>query len=146
MHVPSLQAATGRVAAYVACASIPVIIGAGCVVGPFQADDNEVEVLTGTDSAGATVEITKQKDSPSKARVSDIVLGEGEAAVTQDADRLTFTITFPAGVMITYAANVAAWEPALPDIIEGTWVQHAGGIFGEDAGTWAVKRESASGP
>jgi hypothetical protein len=123
------------------CAIVLLITSTGCLVAPFEATESKVEVLSGTDSAGATIEITTQKGRPTSARVRDIVLGEGEAEVTQSAAGLAFTIAFPAGATITYTADFADAYGTVPDMLKGVWVQHARGIFGQDAGTWAVERQ-----
>ena len=140
-----VQAAGACIAAYLPFASIPLIIGPGCLVGSLPPSEADVGVLVGQDSAGASIEIVKRAGKLSRATVSDIVLGTADAEVSWDAERLSFTITFPAAVAITYTAQYADSGVSAGEAVEGTWVQHAGGLFGEDAGTWAVKRESPSG-
>ena len=131
-----------RAAASLVVAAISAIVGTGCFVTALLPIEDETTVMTGTDSAGAVIELTTQKGGTSNARVSDVVLGAAEAEVTRTVGRLTFTITFPAGVSITYTAETPDHADGVPDVIEGTWVQHAGGIFGEDAGDWTVTRSA----
>lgn len=143
-HVSDLRATTRRVAMYVACASIPAVIGTGCFVGSFSPIDHDLDLLVGNDSAGAEIQIANWGDDLATARVTDIVLGTAEAEVARGSKQLSFTILFPAGVAITYTADVPDSGRTIPDVIEGTWIQHAGGIFGQDAGTWSVERRSPS--
>jgi hypothetical protein len=145
MQLSMLHPATRRLAQCAACASISFVIVAGCPAQSLRSGEGVGGVLTGTDSAGAIVEITKRGDSLTTARVSDVILGEGEAQVILSAQGLSFSIAFPAGATITYAADMPDVESSTPAIIEGRWVQHADDIFGEDAGTWVVRLEDTGG-
>lgn len=115
-------------------------------MGSLPESEADVGVLVGQDSAGASIEIVKRAGRLPRATVSDIVLGTAEAEVSWDAERLSFTITFPAAVAITYTAQFPDSAVTARSAVEGTWVQHAAGLFAGDAGTWAVKRESPYGP
>ena len=143
-HLSASTRAWRRFALCATCASTAFLVGAGCLGDPFQFDNGAVEVLAGTDSAGAAIEIVTQKSGKTNARVSDVVLGTAEAEVTRTPGYITFTLAFPAGVTITYTANTV--DETVPDILDGVWVQHAGHIFGQDGGTWTVMRDRTLAP
>ena len=106
---------------------------------------SSVEIISGKDSAGATIELEKRGDDLTAARVIDVVLGTGEGEIISTTDgNIEFTIEFPAGATITYRGQRA--ETGAPEyvVLSGTWRQHPGGVFGEDFGTWEATL-SASG-
>lgn len=114
-----------------------LVAGPGCGFDSIVLrSEPPVEILRGTDSAGATIELEKWGSNLTRARVVDVVLGTGEAEIISDGGGIEFTIDFPAGAAITYRG----WQTdagKLDDVIlSGTWRQHPGGIFGADFGTW----------
>jgi len=125
---------------FAAISSISVaIIGPACGINMASLMHEEsVEILRGLDSAGATIEIKKEGPNFVQARIADVVLGTGEAEISSaKTNRIVFSIEFPVGVTITYFGNMIA-EDSDGVVIEGTWQQHATGIFGPDAGAWQV--------
>jgi len=127
------------------CLCLPAIIGTACGVEPLPGPPDSTVVLVGEDSAGAVVEIEKQGRELVRARVTDTVLGTGEAEVSLDGtDQVAFTIAFPAGVMISYVGTLAEIGSLGPQTIEGTWTQHGSGIFATDTGAWSVRLHLAN--
>ena len=116
------------------------VYGLGCEVAFLgRAPDGAVEIARGKDSAGAIIELLKQGDGVIRARVTDLVLGTGEAEVTSgDEGAVEFLIRFPLGVAISYVGVIR--DAAAPGVfvIEGTWQQHAEGLFGADGGEWTI--------
>jgi hypothetical protein len=95
--------------------------------------------LVGRDSAGASIELRIDAGDVATARVRDVVLRTGEADVSSDDNgNLTFTVTFPLGVMITYTGTLEITDDATALVLDGAWTQHAAGIFGTDTGSWTV--------
>ena len=119
--------------------AVAALFEAGCT-GTFTGvtPPPDTETLRGTDSAGATIEIEKRGELFLRARVIDVVLGAGEAPATISGNgRVQFTIGFPAGATISYEGSFADPDSGSPALV-GTWVQHSGGIFGPDRGTWTA--------
>jgi len=130
-----------RVLAIVAA---PLVFVSGC--GSDQSAllaQASVEIISGKDSAGATIELEKRGDDLTAARVIDRVLGTGEGEIISTAEGgVEFTIEFPAGATITYTGNMLDAGPDEFLQIDGLWLQRAKGIFGTDVGTWSVSSSS----
>jgi hypothetical protein len=122
-----------------------LVAGSGCGFdSTVLRSEPPVEILRGTDSAGATIELEKRGDDLTAARVIDVVLGTGEAEIISDKDGyIEFTIGFPAGATITYFGTVQDPGVSSAQAIAGTWRQHSAGIFGEDTGTWEAATDPA---
>jgi len=127
-------------------AFLSIIVGSGCGLNaPVPLHETTVETIRGKDSAGAAVELVKQGDDLTRARVIDVVLGTGEAEIiSSDDGYVKFTIYFPAGATITYVGIIAeAHDADARFLVSGTWTQHASGIFGSDRGTWEAATRSS---
>ncbi len=131
----------GRVLAIVA---VSLVVASGCGSGESALlPQASVEIISGKDSAGATIELEKRGDDLTAARVIDGVLGTGESEIISTTDGgVEFTIEFPAGATITYTGNMLDAGPDNLLQIDGLWLQRAKGIFGTDAGTWSVSSSS----
>jgi len=92
------------------------------------------------------IELQKEGNEFTQARVIDVVLGTGETEINSTTDGvIEFTIDFPGGAAITYAGRRE--DTATPEdvVLSGTWRQHSGGVFGEDFGTWdAMSRRNGT--
>lgn len=121
-------------------ACLALVLVAGCaVVPPILRAGAPVEIIRGTDSAGAVIELEKQGTDFVAARVIDVVLGTGEGEIVSTPEGIVeFTIEFPAGATITYRGSVSPQHTSSTLALRGSWAQLAGGIFAEDSGTWAV--------
>ena len=118
--------------------AVSLLVASGCGAGPGALfPQTSIEIITGKDSAGATIELEKRGADFAAARVIDGMLGTGEGEIIPTTDGgIEFTIEFPAGATITYLGSVQSPSTSRAQAVAGTWVQHAEGIFGEDTGTW----------
>ena len=123
-----------RNAATLVCLSL--IAAPGCGLDDAASRSGaSVEIIQGSDSAGAIIELEKRGVDLARARVTDLVLGTGEAEIISGNDGyVEFTIHFPVGVAITYRGQQTYADTGLT--ASGTWHQHPGGVFGGDSGTW----------
>jgi len=123
-----------------ASAGLCLVSSTGCGLGgSVLPSPGFVETIRGKDSAGATIELEKRDAAFTAARVIDVVLGTGEAEVATGNDgHIEFTISFPAGVEITYRGQQFDVGAIKDTILSGTWHQHAHGYFAADMGTWSV--------
>ena len=119
-------------------ASLSLIATPGCGLSDAPSrSEASVEIIQGRDSAGAIIELQKQGGHLTRARVTDLVLGTGEAEIISGNDGyVEFTIRFPGGVAIAYRGQHADPQAVEDVMVSGTWHQHPSGIFGADSGTW----------
>lgn len=95
------------------------------------------EILAGSDSAGARIELRLESGEFVSARVIDAVLGTAEADIEAvSPQQIEFTMRFPAGATIIYEAEVPAVPDASADGVNGRWTQVQQGSFAGDSGTW----------
>ena len=129
-------------------AVVSLVVACGCRSGSIAfLPLASVEIITGKDDAGATIELEKRGDELTAARVIDVILGTGEAEiVSNDNVHIEFTIDFQAGVAITYRGRTADSGNPGDVTISGTWHQHAGGVFGGDFGTWEAQSRLGRNP
>lgn len=131
-----------------AIAAVALVVASGCGTGRSALLPRaSVEIIRGTDSAGATIELEKRGDDLTQARVIDVVLGTAEAEIIATTDRsVEFTIEFPGGVAITYRGQRVDTAAPGDVILSGTWRQHPGGVFAGDFGTWAAQSQTDDRP
>ena len=91
-----------------AIVAVSLVVASGCGSGEYALlPQVPIEIIRGKDSAGATIELEKRGADLTAARVTDAVLGTGEAAIISITDdSIEFTIEFPAGSTITYLGSV----------------------------------------
>ncbi len=120
-----------------AIVAVSLVVASGCGLGESPLlPQASVEIIRGRDSAGANIELEKRGETLTTARVTDLVLGTGEAEIVSAPNgHVEFAIDFPAGVTIIYRGSLQVGGVASPHAV-GTWVQRAAWIFGEDSGTW----------
>ena len=105
------------------------------------------QLLSGTDSAGATIEIEVYASGSARARVIDGVLGVAETHVEERSPtRISFEAHFPAGAVVIYEGERVITLIASPDTIRGVWRQLPRGVFGADLGTWEASDAAAFEP
>ncbi len=125
-------------------AVVCLVLIAGCPEATDLPPVSASRRFVGMDSAGAQIEIGEMSQDVVHVRIEDPVLGFAEATAERTAEYLTFTVTFPVGAVITYTGTLESDGISDAPVVEGVWVQHAGGIFGHDEGTWRVRADSPS--
>ena len=122
------------------------LLAAGCGLGLTGTTANETQSVTGQDSAGATVTWKFREGRLVEADAADVILGVAStSATTQDGDAIEFRLDFPAGATITCYGIVSPSPAGNGIVVSGTWLQHSGGIFGADSGTWRAPIQPTPG-